>query len=56
LGSVPLLVLTHDTPLDARFVRGFFNTCYPGAMVTAGAVNLVQLVLIVWTLIAFSLK
>ena len=25
-GSVPLLVLRHDTPMDARFVRGFFNT------------------------------
>ena len=37
LGSVPLLVLKHDTPLDARFVRGFFNTYYLGAMVTAGA-------------------
>jgi hypothetical protein len=118
LGSVPLLVLKHDTPLDARFVRGFFNTYYLGAMTTAGVaavsyalagnpgfaagaaalavlatilrrrviekmdvlrvemqasgadaiprfrrthvfailVNLVQLVLIVWTLISFSLK
>jgi hypothetical protein len=118
LGSVPLLVLKHDTPLDARFVRGFFNTYYLGAMATAGAaavsyalagnpgfaagaaalavlatilrrrvigkmdvlrvemqasgadaiprfrrthvfailVNLLQLVLIVWTLISFSLK
>jgi hypothetical protein len=118
LGSLPLLVLKHDTPLDARFVRGFFNTYYLGAMITAGAaavsyavagnpgfaagaaalavlatvlrrrvihkmdvlraemeasgpeaipsfrrthvfailVNLVQLVLIVWTLIAFSIQ
>ena len=118
LGSVPLLVLEHDTPLDGRFVRGFFNTCYLGVMFTAGPaalsyaavgrfgfaagaaalallaaglrrkllpamdrlrtriqegdagaiprfrrihvgailVNLAQLVLIVWTLIAFSLK
>jgi hypothetical protein len=118
LGSIPLLVLKHDTPLDARFVRGFFNTYYLGAMATAGAaavsyalagnpgfaagaaglavlatvlrrrvigkmdvlrvemqasgadaiprfrrthvfailVNLLQLVLIVWTLISFSLK
>lgn len=37
LGSVPLLVLKHDTPMDARFVRGFFNTYYLAAMVTAGA-------------------
>jgi hypothetical protein len=118
LGSVPLLVLQHDTPLDGRFVRGFFNTYYLGVMFTAApaavsyalvgrfgfgagagalamlaaflrrrllpemdrlrtrihegdpqaitgfrrlhvcaiGVNLIQLVLIVWTLIAFSLK
>ena len=37
LGSIPLLVLQHDTPLDARFVRGFFNTYYLAAMVVAGA-------------------
>jgi hypothetical protein len=37
LGSVPLLVLKHDTPKDARFVRGFFNTYYLGVMFTAGA-------------------
>ena len=30
LGSVPLLILKHDTPKDSRFVRGFFNTYYPG--------------------------
>jgi hypothetical protein len=40
LGSVPLLVLKHDTPLDARFVRGFFNTYYLAAMTTAGATAL----------------
>jgi hypothetical protein len=37
LGSVPLLVLEHDTPMDARFVRGFFNTYYLAAMFTGGA-------------------
>jgi hypothetical protein len=37
LGSVPLLVLKHDTPLDSRFVRGFFNTYYLSAIFTAGA-------------------
>ena len=36
LGSVPLLVLKHDTPMDSRFVRGFFNTYYLAAMYTAG--------------------
>ena len=37
LGSVPLLVLKHDTPLDSRFVRGFFNTYYLAAIFAAGA-------------------
>jgi len=37
LGSVPLLVLKHDTPLDSRFVRGFYNTYYLAAIVTASA-------------------
>ena len=37
MGSVPLLILKHDTPLDARFVRGFFNTYYVAAIVTASA-------------------
>ncbi|MEP7101435.1 MAG: hypothetical protein ABI781_13055 [Burkholderiales bacterium] len=36
-GSVPLLVLKHDTPMDARFVRGFYNTYYLAAIFTAGA-------------------
>lgn len=44
LGSVPLLVLKHDTPLDARFVRGFFNTYYVAAMYAAGATALSYLV------------
>ncbi|MET0542894.1 MAG: hypothetical protein ABWZ88_14205 [Variovorax sp.] len=39
MGSVPLLVLKHDTPLDSRFVRGFFNTYYLAAMITAGATS-----------------
>ena len=37
MGSIPLLVLKHDTPLDARFVRGFFNIYYVSAIGTAGA-------------------
>lgn len=40
LGSIPLLVLKHDTPLDARFVRGFFNIYYRAAVGTAGATSL----------------
>jgi hypothetical protein len=35
LGSVPLLTLKHDTPLDARFVRGYFNVYYRAAIFTA---------------------
>ena len=37
MGSIPLLVLKHDTPLDARFVRGFFNLYYRATFVTATA-------------------
>lgn len=37
MGSVPLLVLKHDTPLDSRFVRGFFNTYYLAAICAASA-------------------
>jgi len=40
MGSVPLLVLKHDTPLDARFVRGFFNIYYVAAFVTATATSI----------------
>ncbi|GCL60942.1 hypothetical protein [Pseudaquabacterium pictum] len=35
LGGLPLLVLDHDTPLDARFIRGFFNLYYKAAFITA---------------------
>jgi hypothetical protein len=37
MGSVPLLILKHDTPMDSRFVRGFFNTYYLTVMFTASA-------------------
>ncbi|MCU1330828.1 MAG: hypothetical protein JWN34_6198 [Bryobacterales bacterium] len=40
LGSIPLLVLRHDTPLDARFVRGFFNIYYVSAFTTATATSI----------------
>ncbi|MES2939733.1 MAG: hypothetical protein V4864_18765 [Pseudomonadota bacterium] len=39
LGSIPLLVLKHDTPLDARFVRGFFNIYYKAALIAAAATS-----------------
>ena len=28
LGSIPLLVLRHDNPMDARFIRSFYITYY----------------------------
>ena len=37
MGSVPLLILKHDTPMDSRFVRGFFDTYYLVTMSTASA-------------------
>jgi hypothetical protein len=37
MSSVPLLILKHDTPMDARFVRGFFDTYYRLAFFAAGA-------------------
>lgn len=37
MGSAPLLILNHDTPMDSRFIRDFFNTFYLAAMFTAGA-------------------
>ena len=40
MGSLPLLILKHDTPMDSRFVRGFYNTYYLAAMSTAGATAL----------------
>lgn len=41
MGSLPLLVLKHDTPLDSRFIRGLFNVYYVAIMITAtiGAVS-----------------
>jgi hypothetical protein len=35
MGGLPLLVLKHDTPLDARFVRAFFNLYYKLAFATS---------------------
>jgi len=35
LGSVPLLILKHDSPKDSRFVRAFFNIYYLAAMFSA---------------------
>lgn len=35
MGGLPLLVLKHDTAVDARFIRGFFNVYYKAAFVAA---------------------
>ena len=40
MGSVPLLILKHDTPLDSRFVRSFFNIYYLAATLAATATAL----------------
>lgn len=41
LGSLPLLVLKHDTLLDARFIRGLFDVYYKAVMTvsTGGAIT-----------------
>ena len=40
LGSVPLLILKHDTPVDGNFIRSFFNLFYRVAAFVAGAATL----------------
>lgn len=35
MGGLPLLILQHDTPVDARFIRGFFNLYYQAAFITS---------------------
>ena len=40
MGSLPLLVLKHDTPLDGRFIRGLFNVYYVAVILTASAAAL----------------
>jgi hypothetical protein len=40
LGSVPLLILKHDTPVDGKFIRSFFNLYYRMAAFVAGAATL----------------
>ncbi len=35
MGGLPLLILKHDTPVDARFIRSFFNLYYKAVFVAA---------------------
>ena len=37
LGSLPLMILKHDTPMDARFIRGLFDVYYKAVIVVASA-------------------
>ena len=37
LGSVPLLVLKHDNPVDASFIKSFYTTYFKFAIVVATA-------------------
>ena len=40
MGGLPLLVLAHDTPMDERFVRRFFEIYYQTALVAAVGASL----------------
>ena len=47
MGGLPLLILKHDVPLDARFIRSFFQVYYRpafafGALANAAAVTLLR--------------
>jgi hypothetical protein len=36
MGGLPLLILQHDTPIDGRFIRRFFEVYYKAALFAAG--------------------
>ena len=54
MGSLPLLVLKHDTPLDSRFIRGLFNVYYM-AILSVGTVGALSAALGGRSLIALAL-
>jgi len=54
MGSLPLLVLKHDTPLDSRFIRGLFNVYYV-AILSVGSVGALSSALAGRLLIALAL-
>ena len=39
MGGLPLLILKHDTPLDAKFIRGFFNIYSKAAFFAAAGAS-----------------
>ena len=45
MGSLPLLILKHDTPRDARFIRGLFALYYAAVMVVGAALGCLAVVL-----------
>jgi hypothetical protein len=40
VGGLPLLILQHDTPLDQRFVRRFFDIYYKAALFAAAGASI----------------
>ena len=54
MGSLPLLVLKHDTPLDSRFIRGLFNVYYV-AILSVGTVGALSSAIAGRPLIALAL-
>jgi hypothetical protein len=40
MGGLPLLILAHDTPMDGRFVRRFFEIYYAAALFGASGAAL----------------
>jgi hypothetical protein len=55
MGSLPLLVLKHDTPLDSRFIRELFKVYYVALMAT-GAVGALSFALAGRAAIALALS
>jgi hypothetical protein len=55
MGSLPLLILKHDTPVDSRFIRGLFNVYYVSIMST-GTVGALSSVLAGRPAIALALS
>lgn len=51
MGGLPLLILAHDTPVDQRFIRRFFDIYYQGALITATGAALSYLA---WGRLAFA--
>lgn len=40
MGGLPLLILQHDTPVDQRFIRRFFDVYYKAAVFAATAASI----------------